>query len=121
MSEIRVVDKGWGREEIVVSTDQYCMKRLCFDLEGSRTSMHFHMMKDETFFVEQGSFRLDLIQTKDGKTYSVEMNVGDHMRIDPLLPHRLTSLEEDSVMIEVSTADDEHDNFRIYPGDSQEQ
>ena len=121
MKEKSIVEKGWGREEILVSNDQYCFKRLIFDLEGAATSMHFHVMKDETFFVEKGSFRLDLIDTKTGFTYFVEMEKGEHMRIDPLLPHRLTALEDDSVVIEVSTEDEVLDNYRIQPGDSQRQ
>lgn len=116
---IDVVEKGWGRELILVNTDEYCFKRLVFDLEGAATSMHFHVMKDETFFVEKGAFKLELIDTKIGKSYEVSMEEGEHMRIDPLLPHRITALVDDSVMIEVSTHDDPSDSYRVMPGDSQ--
>ena len=116
---INIVEKGWGREFILVNNEKYCFKRLVFDLEGATTSMHFHALKDETFFVERGSFKLELVNTKNGLVYSVPLEEGEHMRIEPLLPHRLVALQDDSVMMEVSTHDDPSDSYRVSPGDSQ--
>jgi hypothetical protein len=33
--------------------------------------------------------------------------------------HQLTSLEDDSIIFEVSTHDDPEDSYRVAPGDSQ--
>ena len=111
-----VVDKIWGREVIFADQDNYCGKLLIFDNEGSSCSMHFHAIKDETWYVQKGSFRVDWIDTKDAKTHSEVLRVGDVWHNPPLFPHRLTALQDDSVIFESSTEDSESDNYRIAPG-----
>jgi len=46
------------------------------------------------------------------------LSEGNTWHNPPLLPHRLTCLEE-GVIIEVSTPDSVEDNYRVMPGDSQ--
>ena len=36
-----------------------------------------------------------------------------------LVPHQLKALEENIIIIEISTEDYPHDNYRVAPGDSQ--
>lgn len=114
-----IVDKAWGRELIFATNEKYCGKLLIFDKAGSKFSMHFHKEKDETWYVLSGSFYLELIETKNASTKTKTLNKGDTWRNLPLEPHRLTALEDDSVIIEVSTPDSVEDNYRILPGDSQ--
>ena len=52
------VDKGWGYELIWATNDLYCGKIMVFEKAGSKMSMHFHKEKDESWFVNQGSFKL---------------------------------------------------------------
>jgi quercetin dioxygenase-like cupin family protein len=113
------VEKAWGREVIFASTDDYCGKYLIFSKAGNKFSMHFHREKDETWNVLQGSFLLEVIDTKTAKRAEHTLKRGDTWRNEPLLPHRLTALEDNSIIIEVSTADSVEDNYRILPGDSQ--
>ena len=114
-----VVDKAWGRELIFATNDKYCGKLLIFDKADSKFSMHFHREKDETWYVLSGSFSLELIDTKNASRETKVLNKGDTWRNLPLVPHRLTALQDDSVIIEVSTPDSVEDNYRILPGDSQ--
>ena len=44
---------------------------------------------------------------------------GDLMRLKPLTIHQIQALEDDTVIIEVSTPDEPTDNYRVRPGDSQ--
>lgn len=48
-----IIEKGWGYEEIFVTNDRYCGKRLLFN-KGGRFSMHFHIDKLETWNVLSG-------------------------------------------------------------------
>jgi quercetin dioxygenase-like cupin family protein len=114
-----VVEKGWGYELIWATNEKYCGKIMVFNKEGAQTSMHFHKEKDETWFVNNGKFKVRYIDTKDAMLYEKELNEGDTWYNAPLMPHQLIALEADSSITEVSTPDSVEDNFRIGPGDSQ--
>ena len=111
------VEKGWGSEEIWCTNDKYCGKFMHFN-KGARFSMHFHAVKDETWYVLSGKFVVEWIDTKYASIKVQELNVGDTWRNAPLLPHRLICIEAGTI-IEVSTPDSVEDNYRVMPGDSQ--
>lgn len=111
------VPKGWGSEEIWATNDKYCGKLLNFNA-GAKFSMHFHAVKDETWYVLEGRFIVECIDTKNASTYTKSLVKGDVWHNPPLLPHRLTCIEKGSI-IEVSTPDSVEDNYRVLPGDSQ--
>ena len=113
------VKKGWGHEKIFATNDKYCGKLLVFEKAGNKFSMHFHREKDETWYVLEGSFVVRLIDTKDASRSEKILNAGDTWRNTPLLPHQLEALEDNSIIIEVSTPDSVEDNYRVAPGDSQ--
>jgi quercetin dioxygenase-like cupin family protein len=114
-----VVQKGWGYELIWATTEDYCGKIMVFNKEGARTSMHFHKDKDETWFVNNGKFKVRYIDTNDSMLYEKDLNEGDTWHNPPLMPHQLIALQAESSITEVSTPDSVEDNFRIGPGDSQ--
>jgi len=114
-----VVQKGWGYELIWATTEKYCGKIMVFNKEGAMTSMHFHKEKDETWFVNNGKFKVRYIDTKDSMLYEKELNEGDTWYNPPLRPHQLIALQAESSITEVSTPDSVEDNYRIGPGDSQ--
>ena len=111
------VEKGWGSEFIFATNDKYCGKLLKFNT-GAKFSMHFHTHKDETWYVLNGKFQVNYIQTKDASMRTVILNEGDIWRNEPLEPHQLICIEEGTI-IEVSTPDSVEDNYRVAPGDSQ--
>ena len=111
------VEKGWGSEFIFATNDKYCGKMLKFNT-GAKFSMHFHAYKDETWYVLNGKFQVNYIQTKDASMRTVILNEGDIWRNEPLDPHQVICIEEGTI-IEVSTPDSVEDNYRVLPGDSQ--
>ena len=111
------VKKGWGSEFIWATNDKYCGKLMNFNA-GSKFSMHFHAVKDETWYVLSGTFEVNLINPKDASVRTVTLNTGDTWRNEPLYPHQLVCIE-DGTIIEVSTPDSVEDNYRVMPGDSQ--
>lgn len=112
------VPKGWGSELIWATNDQYCGKLLNFN-SGSKFSMHFHAVKDETWYVLSGKFIVKYIDTTNASVHETELNAGDTWHNKPLLPHQLFCLEQGTI-VEVSTEDSVEDNYRIFPGDSQQ-
>ena len=113
----KIVDKGWGHEVIWASNEKYFGKLLKFNPDA-KFSMHFHAIKDETWYVLDGCFIVKMINTDNAESYEVELRPGDVWHNRPLQPHQLICLEEGTI-IEVSTADSVEDNYRVIKGDSQ--
>jgi len=113
------VEKGWGYELIWATSDKYCGKIMVFEKVGAKFSMHFNKEKDETWFVNNGKFKVRWIDTKEARLYEKELKEGDTWHNPPLQPHQLEALEAMSSITEVSTPDSVEDNYRIIPGDSQ--
>lgn len=119
---VRIVDKGWGRELIFATTPCYAGKILEFDRAGARFSLHFHASKDETWYVLEGTFEVQMRVMADATDYIRQLAPGDVWHNSPLQPHRLTCLSDGGGrIIEVSMRDNPSDNYRIEPGDSQEE
>ncbi len=108
------VNKSWGYEDIFISTDEYCGKYLVFNHKGDKTSMHFHKEKKETWKVERGRFIVRAIGTDDGRELETVIGSGDVWTNEPLLPHQLEAMEDDSCVLEISTPDSVEDNYRLY-------
>lgn len=116
---VRIVEKGWGEEVIFANNKLYCGKLLKFTKAGSKFSMHYHRLKDETWYILQGKFILRLLDTDNASIEEHILSVGDTQRNMPGEPHQLEALEDNSIIVEVSTKDEWLDNYRIFPGDSQ--
>ena len=112
-----VVEKGWGSEVIFATTDKYCGKLLNFNT-GAKFSMHFHHEKDESWYVLTGKFIVKVIDTNNASQHDILLEPGNTWHNKPLLPHQVICLEEGTI-IEVSTPDSVEDNYRVLPGDSQ--
>ena len=85
---------------------------------GAKFSMHFHTVKEETWLVQSGLFKVIYIDTKDASRHEKVLNIGDTWHNPPFMPHQLVYLTSGAIM-EVSTADSVEDNYRVEPGDSQ--
>lgn len=114
---IKDVAKGWGGETWIVNNQEYCGKILKFN-QGARFSMHYHIEKEETFFVSKGRLLLKSINLENADQISLEINTGDVVDIPRFAPHQLIALE-DSEIIEFSTHHEDSDSYRIAKGDSQ--
>jgi mannose-6-phosphate isomerase-like protein (cupin superfamily) len=111
------VKKGWGNELIWATNNKYCGKLMQFNT-GAKFSMHFHGIKDETWYVLSGRFIVKTIDPKDATLKESILDTGGTWHNEPLHPHQLICLEAGTI-IEVSTPDSVEDNYRVMPGDSQ--
>lgn len=118
MRQTGIVEKGWGSEDIWETNDLYCGKMMHFN-KGGKSSMHFHRWKDETWYVLSGRFLVRWIDTEDASLHEHELMPKSTRRNMPMVPHQIICLEAGTIM-EVSTPDSVEDNYRVYPGDSQE-
>jgi quercetin dioxygenase-like cupin family protein len=111
------VPKGWGKEVIIENNELYCGKLLCFN-KGAKFSMHYHMIKDETWYVDKGEFLYRWIDTETADVIEQKLVVGDTVRQRPGQPHQLEALT-DGVIFEVSTTHSDSDSYRVWKCDSQ--
>ena len=113
------IEKGWGFEDIWVTSDKYCSKFMHFKTDA-KFSMHFHVNKEETWYVLKGKFIVTWIDTDTAERFTREIFEGDILHNPPLTPHQLHCIEE-GIILEVSTPDSVEDNYRVEPGNSQQQ
>ena len=111
------VPKGWGEELIIENNEMYCGKLLKFK-KGCKFSMHYHLIKDETWYVNEGEFIYRWIDTETAETIEQKLKVGDIVRQRVGQPHQLIALT-DGVVFEVSTQHFDEDSYRVWKGDSQ--
>jgi hypothetical protein len=111
------IPKGWGEELIIENNEKYCGKLLIFK-KGCKFSMHYHMIKDETWYVNEGVFIYRWIDTETAELHEETLTKGNIVRQRPGQPHQLESLEE-GVIFEVSTTHFDDDSYRVFKGDSQ--
>jgi mannose-6-phosphate isomerase-like protein (cupin superfamily) len=112
-----IVQKGWGHEVIIVNSPKYCGKILHFHA-GGKFSMHYHLLKEETWYVASGRFRFRYIDTTDATMYEVALGVGDIVTNYVGQPHQIIC-EEEGGIFEVSTEHFDSDSYRVFKGDSQ--
>lgn len=103
---MEVHQKVWGEEHWIVNKE-YCGKKLILK-KGFQCSLHYHKEKDETFYVESGRVKFELVDSVR------ELLPGDSVYVPPLAHHRFTGLE-DSEIFEFSTTHKEEDSYRIEP------
>lgn len=106
--------KVWGWEHWIVNGDKYCGKRLRLRV-GWQCSLHYHKIKEETFYVESGLVRMELAVADhlwgEGCEHCI-LEPGQATHILPGRLHRFAGLA-DSVIFEFSTTHDEEDSYRV--------
>jgi len=108
------VEKTWGYELWIHNDSQYCGKLLVFTKAGNHFSMHYHMIKNETWYVQDGEFQFDWIDTENGIRNSTTLKQGDCVYIESGMPHKLIALNDNATIFEVSTEHFDSDSYRIY-------
>ena len=99
--EPRRIEKPWGWELIWAHADGYVGKIL-FVQAGESLSLQFHREKDESWYVESGRARLELGDVGQEALDEEVVTVGASFRFRPGTVHRVTALE-DTTILEVST------------------
>lgn len=121
------VPKSWGWERWIVNKEEYCGK-LLHVAKDQKCSVHFHRLKDETFYISSGKIKLyysDNLATIEqiAKTNydlifdyldSIILNPGDNFYVPTGRVHQIVALR-DSELFEFSTQHFDDDSYRILP------
>lgn len=111
-------DKAWGYELWIHNSENYCGKLLVFN-KNSKFSMHYHILKEETWYVSKGKFEFYWIDTLNAFENKIKISEGDVINLKKGQPHQLKALTQGATIFEVSTQHFDEDSYRVKPGDSQ--
>ena len=115
-SEIKFVPKGWGFEKWIVNCEEYCGKLLYF-VKGKKCSWHYHVLKDETFYIQSGKILLRYSLDEDiSFANTITLSKGDRFHVYRGLKHQMEALE-DTELFEFSTQHFDEDSYRLITGD----
>lgn len=113
---IKYVEKGWGHEKWIVNKPEYCGKLLFFK-KNKCCSWHYHVLKDEVFYIQSGKVLVKFSDSDDIKDAKEKiLNPGDNFHVYRGLRHRIIALE-DTELFEFSTQHFDSDSHRIQKGD----
>lgn len=129
---INHVEKIWGSEDWLINNELYCSKYLNLS-KGYECSLHYHIKKDETFYILCGEVELYYLDLRGlvgqwsvkGSIVQAEIPIDlnkvkmkvlrhqDQIRIKPYLAHKFRSRTFASKILEVSTTHKDEDSYRI--------
>ena len=113
---MKYVEKGWGYEKWIINKQEYCGKLLFFE-RGKRCSWHYHLVKDEVFYLQSGRM---IVKYGDGDNPELANEIilepGQNFYVYPGLRHQMLALE-DSELLEFSTEHFDADSYRVKKGD----
>lgn len=95
-----IIEKPWGKEEVIEINDRYMMKKLTM-WKGHRCSLQYHNLKRETIYVLSGQLRIYSGLSQE-QLESKVFGPGETITLTPKVVHRMEAVE-DSVYLEAST------------------
>lgn len=132
-----MIPKIWGTEETLHAGPDYWMKMLTF-IQGASGSLHYHKVKDETWYVTEGSATVELVfdpqefrnriktgedpenvlydMAREGSARGVDLMEGDTLNIPVCVAHRVTATSPRFSFIEASDPHNDEDVYRLIPG-----
>lgn len=108
-----LIKTEYGYEIVWANTDTYAGKILVFEKVGAKLPLHFHQQRSKSWFVNAGQFRVQWVNTVDGKCYAKELPEGSTFHVPALLPVSLESLVANSAMAETGNHSADADTYRL--------
>ncbi len=97
---MQVIEKPWGKEEVVEINDRYMVKKLTM-WKGHRCSLQYHNKKRETIYVLSGQLRI-YFGPSQKQLESQVYGPAETITLAPGVVHRMEAVE-DSIYLEAST------------------
>lgn len=97
---MQVIEKPWGKEEVIEINERYMMKKLTM-WKGHRCSLQYHKQKRETIYVLSGQLRIYFgpnQESLDSKIFGAHESI----TLKPGVVHRMEAVD-DSIYLEAST------------------
>lgn len=91
-----IIEKPWGKEEILENNENYTVKRLTM-LKNCKCSLQYHNLKKETIYVLKGELKIII-----DKTFKI-LKENEFLTIEPKTTHRMEGITE-CIYLESSTS-----------------
>jgi mannose-6-phosphate isomerase-like protein (cupin superfamily) len=115
--DMHFVSKGWGFERWIVNNSEYCGKLLHIDNQ-KKCSWHYHILKDEVFYVVSGTLKVVYGHNDDKQNAeTLFLTQGEGFHVGRGLRHQMTAVDGDCEFFEFSTQHFDEDSIRIEKGD----
>lgn len=111
-----VFNKPWGYELIWASNQDFAAKIMVFAKENNSTDLIFHKTKNVAIFINAGKFKVKLLNTKNASFTERIVEEGGAITINPMQPYQFQSLQDNSSITLVSSADNLDDVYTILIG-----
>ena len=108
---VKIKQKEWGHEIWLHNSNKYCGKILVIE-ENKSSSLHYHKLKDETFYIQEGKILVKFI-SDHGNIEELEMNKGDVLDIPKGTKHQIIGIAKKSEIFEVSTQHFDDDSICV--------
>lgn len=108
-----IVKTNYGYEIVWANTDTYVGKILVFEAVGAVLPLHFHQQHSKSWFVNAGQFRVQWVDTHNGKCYAKDLPEGSTFHVPALLPVSLESLVANSAIAETGNSQLVNDTYRL--------
>lgn len=105
-----VIKTEYGLEITWAETAEYRGKMLVFERAGAKLPLHFHKTKNKNWFVNSGQFKVQWVDTSDGKVYAQLLEEGSTFAVPALMPVMLESTKDGSVMAEMGSGSNVDDS-----------
>jgi mannose-6-phosphate isomerase-like protein (cupin superfamily) len=99
------IDKKWG-SELIIYNKEYCLKLLTVN-SGWQSSLHYHGVKDEVFYIASGVCDLEVNE------YVHRLLPGETFHLPPGTRHRFRAINEPCYIVEASNHHDDADVYRL--------
>ena len=113
MTNNKIIRHDWGYELNIAKKSDYSGKILVFERANSCTKLLLHKQKDKTWFVNAGSFKVMYIDYSNGSVKEVELKEGQTFNVLPMVPNKLTALQDNSSVTEMSNSGDDADIYYL--------
>ena len=118
INSTHIVPKNWGHENVICNNSKYCGKILVIE-KNKFCSLHFHKLKEEDFFVLEGTIQLTIQKIENdvriGEIETTILKQGDVVNLKPYTLHRFCGIDDINKLIEFSTQHFEDDSYRLEP------
>lgn len=97
---MEIIEKPWGKEEVIEINDRYMVKKLTM-LKGHRCSLQYHKVKRETIYVLSGKLRIYYgfsAQQLESRVFKHDESI----TLSSGMVHQMEAIQ-DSVYLEAST------------------
>jgi len=104
----------FGYEVVWTKSDTYYSKIVGFN-KPAKTNMLFHKVKNKSWFINEGNFKLNYIDTSSGQLFETTLKEGQTFDIPALMPVSIHCLTPGGSYTEVGDINDDEDTYYLTP------